>query len=242
MTSLISTGLALSLTVLGLNVARADEGATQHAGSQVYKFSVRDSGLGTADADFIAVTPASSSATVRQHRYQVMSTGQIGDMSALNWAQQKNHVYIVLPVTSAIKFDTRLPDRIRVTSAAGLVLNFANGLLVDITDASGGHLCSVTFAKNAGPGQRDYTIANCPNRLVFDTGVGTTNGAYAKLTATTKVTDPRGRSCTIVNGALFSPIPRSKGADVRLKTQTQIYQALKAKADCGTLDLSSIAR
>ena len=214
----------------------------QQAGFQVYKISTTSSKIGLEDANFVHVTPATVSSTQRQHRYQIASNGQIGDHSAIDWKQPKDQSYLILPVRNDVSFSTGTTGQLDVTSASGLVFRFRSGLLSAITNGSGGQPCAVTFSRNAGPSAPDFKIDGCDDRIVFDSGIGTTNGAYANLTATTRVSDSRGRSCTVPNSTLYERLSgRNTTADVRLKSQNLIYQTLKRNTACATLDFSPLA-
>ena len=235
MTNLTTVFLLFTL----LTPFAANAQSEQHAGFNVYKIETRNSRIGLADEDLISVSPESSTpSTKRQHRYQITSLGQIGDLSALNWKQQRDQGYLILPTTSGIGYDIGSPGQVKVTTASGLVFRFRGGVIDDISDEDGGHPCEATFNKTPGATVGDFKIASCQNRLVFDTGVGTTASAYSNLAGKTKVTDGAGHSCAVTNSLLFSP-GRVK-EDVKLKSQNQIYKALKALPACASVDLSSI--
>lgn len=238
---MIKTCVALVLLAAPA-IAAAQGGQVQHAGFKVYEIETKDSGIGIEDASFIAVSPVNESPTTRQHRFQIMSNGQLGDVSARDWKQQKTHTHLILPVTTDIRYRTSTPGQLDVTTASGVVLRFRSGALASITDESGGHPCDITFATNPTVTERDYVINRCDNRIVFDTGLGSTAGAYANLAAKTKVTDAQGRSCEVANSVLFEPLKgRNTTADVKLKSQSRIYRELKALPKCAALDFGPIA-
>lgn len=211
----------------------------QHAGFQAVKFHSTGAGLRTSEADFISVSPSVESKTKRQSRYQIMSTGQIGDFSTLNWKQTKSHTYFILPADHDILIDQNVSGKLKVTSASGLLLHFKNGSLDAITDSDSASPCEFSKNPSASLSERDFTIGACEDRVVFDAGIGSANGAYANLNGTTRVTDPAGSSCTIQNSKLFIQNARTK-ADAQMKSQAQVLAALKAEPACSKLELASL--